>query len=191
MPPSPPQAAFPFPLASLPWLPLALYTANFLWFSAAFIKFTFRPRDAFLAGTRDAYIHEGRIVNSPLDKANPPASCHKVRGDAYHYDLLVYLGGMNGAMAVFVFTRMVGLPSAGGIWHWQWRHDDDEGMVGAEVQRLCVAVWGVAHMSQSCVGWVRIMRSGRWRWGGLWGLRTITLVDTLLWVGDWTVAWYG
>lgn len=167
-------------LDSLPWLPV-LYIANFLWFFAAFIQFTFRPRDAFVAGTRGAYIQEGRIVNSPLDKANPPASCHKVRGDAYHHDLFIYLGAMNGAMAAFVLSQMLCLPS--GIWqqHGMW----------AELQRLCVAVWGTAHMSQSSVGWIRVMRSGRWRWGGLWGVRTITMVDTLLWVVDWTVAWHG
>ena len=62
---------------------------------------------------------------------------------------------MNGAMAAFVLSQMLCQPSA--IWrqHETW----------AALQQLCLTIWGTAHMSQALVGWGRVWRSGRWRWG--------------------------
>lgn len=166
--------------ASIPILHL-LYIANFLWFFAAFVQFTFNPRGAFHGGTRDAYVQDGRIINSPLDKANPPASCHKVRGDAYHYDLFMYLGALNGAMAAFVLCAMFGQPQT------LWESEE----TSVVLQQFCLAIWGTGHASQALVGWGRIWRSKRWRWGGLWGLGMITVVDTGLWLADWALAYHG
>lgn len=54
------------------------------------------------------------------------------------------------------------------------------------VLRYAFFLWSAAHASQAMVGWLRILGSGRWVWGGILG--PITYGDTTLAVANLVAA---
>lgn len=148
-----------------------LYLANTLWFLLAFLQFSFRPHRAMTSGSHRRHSKDPRIKSTPS-------------GDAWHHDLLVYLGGMNLAPAALAAIRLAVsiAPNARG-----WSALSTGSSVDDQpIDVLALAILGVAHFSQARVNFCVVRKTGRWILGDV--SEAITLVDGLLTVLDWIAA---
>ncbi len=152
-------------------VPITLYAANLLWFFAAFVQFSFRPKEAMLSG--------GRRLNSKDSKVRATPE-----GDAWHHDLLAYLGGINIALAALAFMRLalhvrpdltlLSSCTTGSI------------AGDAPLEVLSLTILGVANFSQARVNMFVVRNTGRWTLGAY--AEPIMVIDGVLTVLDWTAA---
>ncbi|KAH9437735.1 hypothetical protein MCOR02_001385 [Pyricularia oryzae] len=99
-------------------------------------------------------------------------------GDAWHHDIMAYLGAMNSSLALLAILRIYALarPSRamGG----------KDGDVAQDVTALIVL--GLANFSQAFLNFTLSRRSDRWIMGK--GLDRITVLDAVFTVLDWAAA---
>jgi hypothetical protein len=113
---------------------------------------------------------------------------HKVKstpeGDAWHHDLMAYLGGINFALAGLAFLRLAVLtaPDARVLSAFT------TGSLASErpIDVLCFVALGMAHFSQARVNRFVVRNTGRWIMGKF--SNAITVVDGLLTALDWVTA---
>ncbi|TLD23110.1 hypothetical protein PspLS_07595 [Pyricularia sp. CBS 133598] len=152
-------------LLTSPGLTQALYAGNALWFTSAFIHFGFRQKFMMRKISRRKGSAEASIRLTP-------------GGDAWHHDIMGYLGAMNSSLALLAILRIYALarPSRalGG-------KDSD---VAQDVTALIVL--GLANFSQAFLNFTLSRRSDRWIMGK--GLDRITVLDAVLTVLDWAAA---
>jgi hypothetical protein len=154
-----------------PLLLSTLYLSNTLWFILAFLQFSFRPHVAMTAGSLRLHSKDPRI------KATPS-------GDAWHHDLLVYLGGLNAAPAALAALRLTVLVAPGA---WGLSAFSTGSLAGDRpLNVLALAVLGLANFSQARVNFGVVRGTGRWVVGEFDD--AITLVDGLLPALDWGTA---
>ena len=105
-------------------------------------------------------------------------------GDAWHHDLLVYLGGMNLAPAALAAIRLAVFiaPNARRLSAFTTGSSVDD----RPVDVLALVILGVANFSQARVNLCVVRNTGRWIVGEV--SEAITLVDGLLTVLDWIAA---
>lgn len=141
-----------------PKLRLALiFLPNFSWFFAGFVQFALRSR-------------RWRGALSPSARAQKVP--HRI-GDAYHQDLLIYLGAFGAALSASVLDAGYQNLVLGDLGNLRWY----------------LRLWAAAHASQGLTGWFRVGPSGRWDWERYLG--PITYTDTALTIWDAALAfWY-
>jgi hypothetical protein len=109
-----------------------------------------------------------------------PVISASVFGDAWHHDLLAYLGGINTSLALLAILRIYGIarrsklipggPSKGNV----------------SVDFMSLVVLGLAHFSQAFYNFKNGLTSNRWIMGK--GLDIITILDALFATLDWIAA---
>lgn len=152
---------------------MLLYTTNMLWFSSAFFQFSFRQKHAMRSGTKHPRSKNSVVKSAP-------------EGDAWHHDLLAYLGGMNLALAGLAILRLAVLLDVPFAALSTFTTGSAKGDKPMDV--LSLTVLGLANFSQARVNLYVVRGTGRWIMGDL--TEAITLVDGLLTVFDWTSAIY-
>lgn len=99
-------------------------------------------------------------------------------GDAWHHDIMAYLGAMNSSLALLAILRIYALArplrALGG----------KDGDVAQDVTALIVL--GLANFSQAFLNFTLSRRSDRWIMGK--GLDRITVLDAVFTVLDWAAA---
>ncbi|KAI1506702.1 hypothetical protein F5X99DRAFT_365234 [Biscogniauxia marginata] len=153
------------PALTSPGLTQALYAGNALWFTSALVHFGFRQPYMMRKISTRSRSRDAAIRQSPS-------------GDAWHHDIMAYLGGMNSSLAVLAALRVYALarPSrvlGGG--------GDD---VSLDVTALVVL--GIANFSQALLNFVLSRPSDRWIMGK--GFDRITVLDAVFTVLDWMAA---
>jgi hypothetical protein len=106
-------------------------------------------------------------------------------GDAWHHDIMAYLGSINTSMALLALLRLYAI-----VWPAQARvkalaTGTDEGDLPLDVTALLVL--GLANFSQAYMNFRTGLTADRWIMGK--GLDRITVLDALFTVLDWVVAY--
>ncbi|KAF5012500.1 hypothetical protein FDECE_1453 [Fusarium decemcellulare] len=102
------------------------------------------------------------------------------QGDAWHHDIMSYLGSINSSMALLAILRLYAIIrpskalSTGSV----------NGDIPLDVTALLVL--GLANFSQAFVNFSLGLRQNRWIMGK--GLDRITILDALFTVLDWSAA---
>ncbi|CAI6310232.1 unnamed protein product [Periconia digitata] len=130
----------------------ALYAGNMLWHTSAFIHFSFRQE----------YIM--RKI-SKRSKSKLPTVSSLPEGDAWHHDIMAYLGYIN-----------VGYVALAGIRLWSLTRNHDL-PPESDMDVLALTVLGIANASQAWGNFVLSAGSGRWIMGT--GFDRITVFDAL------------
>ena len=149
----------------------ALYLANTLWFSLAFLQFSFRQRQAMASGSLRRNSTDSKVKS-------------RQEGDAWHHDLLAYLGGMNLAPAALAAIRLAVLLSPD--CRWLSTVTTGSPLHDRPLDVLSLVILGLANFSQARVNFFVVRNTGRWILGDVF--EAITVVDGLLTVLDWTFA---
>ncbi|TQV91242.1 hypothetical protein IF1G_10123 [Cordyceps javanica] len=154
----------------------ALYVGNALWFTSAFYHFSFR---------QDLMMRKLSLRRSSRDAAVAALPS----GDAWHHDIMAYLGGMNTALAALAVFRVYGL----------WRRVAGSAAAAPLSVRtadgdfspdfMVLVVLGLGNCSQAVLNFTRSRASGRWIMGK--GLDRITVLDAVFTVLDWAAALSG
>ena len=102
-------------------------------------------------------------------------------GDAWHHDIMAYLGGMNTSLAVLASLRLYALfrPSSALVSTGSAKGD-------VPLDFLALVVLGVGNFSQAFANFTIGARTDRWIMGK--GLDRITVLDAVFTVLDWTAA---
>lgn len=102
-------------------------------------------------------------------------------GDAWHHDIMAYLGGMNTSLAVLAGLRLYALfrPSSALVSTGSAKGD-------VPLDFLALVVLGVGNFSQAFANFTIGARTDRWIMGK--GLDRITVLDAVFTVLDWTAA---
>ncbi|KUJ14830.1 uncharacterized protein LY89DRAFT_735895 [Mollisia scopiformis] len=146
----------------------ALYTGNMLWHTSAFIHFSFRPQHTLL--------RVGRRINS-----SNPAISSTPGGDAWHHDILDYLGKINLGFVALAALRLTVLLKT--------RSSSPEVVgngLGEDLDVLALTVLGIANASQAWNNLVVLRKTDRWILGK--GFDRITVLDTVFAVLDFGVV---
>ncbi|KAJ1325692.1 hypothetical protein MN608_08886 [Microdochium nivale] len=153
----------------------ALYAGNALWHTSAFVHFSFRQPFMFgkLSRRRDS----------------PDAAVRKLAAsDAWHYDVMSYLGAINTSSALLALLRLYVTVSphrsgrgGGGVL--------TTGTAAGDVPLdfMALAVLGLANFSQAYMNFYSGWTSDRWIMGK--GLDRITVLDVVFTVLDWAAAY--
>ncbi|EJT78040.1 hypothetical protein GGTG_03143 [Gaeumannomyces tritici R3-111a-1] len=155
-----------------PGLTQAIYAGNALWFTSAFVHFGFRQPFMMRKLSRRRHASGTAVAASPA-------------GDAWHHDIMAYLGGMNTSLALLALLRLYAVA----------RPSPSRDMVGDASSSsssslspdvTALAVLGLANFSQAALNFTIGARSDRWIMGK--GLDRITVLDVVFTVLDWTAA---
>lgn len=124
-----------------------------------------------------------------LRRASPDAAVAALPGgDAWHHDIMAYLGGMNTAMATLAAFRIYGLlrrAAASSGPAFSIRNADGDFSIDFTV----LVVLGLGNFSQAVFNFTRGRGADRWIMGK--GLDRITVLDAVFTVLDWTAAFSG
>ncbi|KAH7038279.1 uncharacterized protein B0I36DRAFT_77713 [Microdochium trichocladiopsis] len=158
----------------------ALYAGNALWHTSAFYHFTFKQ--PFMIRK----LSQRRTSTDPAVQKHPS-------GDAWHHDVMAYLGAINTSSALLAIIRLhviIARNSNGG-------KKGGGGLLGAlstgtargdvPLDVTALAVLGLANFSQAYMNFYTGWTSDRWIMGT--GLDRITVLDALFTVLDWFAAW--
>ncbi|KLU82494.1 hypothetical protein MAPG_01566 [Magnaporthiopsis poae ATCC 64411] len=158
-----------FSALNSPGLTQAIYAGNALWFTSAFVHFGFRQPFMMRKLSRRKHSSDAAVAASPS-------------GDAWHHDIMTYLGGMNTSLALLALLRLyaVSRPSS----PLSSRLLGGGGDVSHDFTAL--AVLGLANFSQAVLNFNNGARAKRWIMG--MGLDRITVLDAVFTVLDWTAA---
>ncbi|KAK4897282.1 hypothetical protein LTR27_004802 [Elasticomyces elasticus] len=145
----------------------ALYAGNALWHTSALVHFSFRS----------AFMMKKLALRK---KSRDPATSSSPEGDAWHHDIMSYLGGMNSSLALLALFRVYAL----------FKPDSRLPMrtvAGeASLDVIALSVLGLANFSQALCNFTISAQNDRWIMGK--GLDRITVLDALFTVLDWTAA---
>ncbi|KAL8298171.1 hypothetical protein RB597_006919 [Gaeumannomyces tritici] len=156
-----------------PGLTQAIYAGNALWFTSAFVHFGFRQPFMMRKLSRRRHASDTAVAASPA-------------GDAWHHDIMAYLGGMNTSLALLALLRLyaVARPSPSRDVVGDASSSSSSSSLSPDVTAL--AVLGLANFSQAALNFTIGARSDRWIMGK--GLDRITVLDVVFTVLDWTAA---
>ncbi|CEJ83160.1 hypothetical protein VHEMI03182 [[Torrubiella] hemipterigena] len=148
----------------------ALYASNALWHFSAFYYFCFKQR--------------GIMQKFSLRSHSPDAAIRSLaRGDAWHHDVMAYLGAMNFPLFLFAAIRF-----------WSILKKRTRGLLstGSEdgdrpIDFTSLVVLGTGNSSQAVLNFATALTSQRWIMGR--GFDIITVLDATLTVLDWAAAW--
>ena len=146
-----------------------LYLANALWFLLAFFQFSFRQRQAMASGSLRRNSTDSKVKSTP-------------EGDAWHHDLLAYLGGINLAPAALAAIRLAVLLSPES--RWLSTVTTGSPLQDRPLDVLSLVILGLANFSQARINFFVVRNTGRWILGDVF--EAITAVDALLTLLDWT-----
>ncbi|KAL8382439.1 hypothetical protein RB595_006293 [Gaeumannomyces hyphopodioides] len=154
-----------------PGLTQAIYAGNALWFTSAFVHFGFRQPFMMRKLSRRRHASDAAVAASPA-------------GDAWHHDIMAYLGGMNASLALLALLRLyaVARPSSSRLLGGGGGGD----VSSSSPDVTALAVLGLANFSQAALNFAIGARSDRWIMGK--GLDRITVLDAVFTVLDWTAA---
>ncbi|KAL2072453.1 hypothetical protein VTL71DRAFT_11796 [Oculimacula yallundae] len=151
----------------------ALYTGNMLWHTSAFIHFTFRQTHTMNR------IALRRHSKTPFIASTPG-------GDAWHHDILAYLGNINLGFVALAALRLYSLSrsqstASGPL-------DSKVAGVGKvdDLDILALTVLGIANASQAYGNLAVLRYTDRWILGK--GFDRITVLDTLFGVLDFMIV---
>lgn len=114
-------------------------------------------------------------------KSNPDQAIARLaEGDAWHHDIMAYLGSINTSMALLALLRLYAIARPSRFLSTGSRKGD----VPLEVTALLVL--GLANCSQAFMNFALGLRSQRWIMGK--GLDRITVLDAVFTVLDWCAA---
>lgn len=108
-------------------------------------------------------------------------------GDAWHRDIMAYLGGMNTAMALLAVFRVYSLLKRGvsNVKPFSMRTADGD----FSPDFMVLIVLGLGNCSQAVLNFVTGRMTDRWIMGK--GFDRITVLDAVFTVLDWTAAFGG
>jgi hypothetical protein len=101
-------------------------------------------------------------------------------GDAWHHDIMSYLGAINTSMALLALVRLYNLARPSKV----FSTGSAKGDIPLDVTALVVL--GLANFSQAYMNFATALRSGRWIMGRGWD--RITVLDAVFTVLDWAAA---
>lgn len=127
-----------------------------------------------------------------LRRSSPDAAIAALpSGDAWHHDVMAYLGGMNTAMAALTVFRIYSLfrraftGSSNDGAAFSIRNADGD----FSPDFMVLVVLGLGNCSQAVLNFTRSRNSDRWIMGK--GLDRITVLDAVFTVLDWAAAFGG
>jgi hypothetical protein len=133
--------------------------------TSAFIHFTFLPNRTMLRVGRRAYSTTPSVASTPS-------------GDAWHHDLLAYLGSINTGFVALAALRLYSLLSVPG--------SPAEASEDTNLDVLALTVLAVANASQAVLNLAVMRKNERWIVGK--GFDRITVLDTVFAVLDTAVV---
>ncbi|PVH79105.1 hypothetical protein DL98DRAFT_231496 [Cadophora sp. DSE1049] len=150
-----------------------LYTGNMLWHTSAFVHFTFLPAQTMLRIARRAYSKDPHIASTPA-------------GDAWHHDILAYLGNINLGFVALAALRLFSLYQSTNL-----ASPDQISVTGSgdkvnDLDILALTVLGIANASQAYENLCVLRYTDRWIVGK--GFDRITVLDTVFSVLDFAVV---
>lgn len=101
-------------------------------------------------------------------------------GDAWHHDVLAYLGAMNTSLAALAMIRLYAIAKPSSV----FSGGGAKGAVSMDV--MAFAVLGLANFSQAFLNFATALKSDRWIMGK--GFDRITVLDAVFTVLDWAAA---
>jgi hypothetical protein len=114
-------------------------------------------------------------------KTNPNPTIHKLtEGDAWHHDIMAYLGAINSSMALLALVRFWAIVRPSKV----FSTGSARGDIPLDVTALVVL--GLANFSQAFMNFGTALRSERWIMGRGWD--RITVLDAVFTVLDWAAA---
>jgi hypothetical protein len=123
-----------------------------------------------------------RISKRKLDPSQAISSLPQ--GDAWHHDIMAYLGGMNTSMALLALLRLYAILRPSPASSRSLSTGSAKGDVPLDVVALLVL--GMANFSQAFLNFSLGLRRQRWILGK--GLDRITVLDAVFTVLDWGAA---
>lgn len=126
-----------------------------------------------------------------LRRSSPDAAIAALpSGDAWHHDVMAYLGGMNTAMAALAVFRIYSLfrravTGSSNAAAFSIRNADGD----FSPDFMVLVVLGLGNCSQAVLNFTRSRSSDRWIMGK--GLDRITVLDAVFTVLDWAAAFGG
>lgn len=119
-----------------------------------------------------------------LRRHSPDAAIRSLaRGDAWHHDVMAYLGAMNFPLFLFAAIRFWSL--ARNRCRGMFSTGSEEG--DRQIDFTSLVVLGTGNCSQAVLNFATALTSQRWIMGR--GFDIITVLDATLTVLDWAAAW--
>lgn len=131
--------------------------------TSAFVSFAFRQSKMMRHLSR----RKGSL--DPLAQQTPS-------GDAWHHDIMRYLGAMNGSLAALALLRLYAIQRASPY----FSTGSSEGDIPLDITSLVVL--GLANMSQAVTNFQTALSGNRWVMGR--GLELITVLDAVFTILD-------
>ncbi|KAH7400377.1 hypothetical protein BKA64DRAFT_671754 [Cadophora sp. MPI-SDFR-AT-0126] len=152
----------------------ALYTGNMLWHTSAFVHFTFRQAYTMLRVARRSHSKDPSIASTPA-------------GDAWHHDILAYLGNINLGFVALAAFRLYSLYRTNNAASSSETSGTGVGDRVNDLDILALTVLGIANASQAYENLCVLRYNDRWILGK--GFDRITVLDTVFTVLDFAVVW--
>ncbi|KAH7351334.1 hypothetical protein BKA65DRAFT_500204 [Rhexocercosporidium sp. MPI-PUGE-AT-0058] len=150
-----------------------LYTGNMLWHTSAFVHFTFRQAHTMLRIGRRAHSKTPYIASTPA-------------GDAWHHDILVYLGNINLGFVTLAAFRLYSIYKYTAAKFPVKNPGKGVGGTAEDLDILALTVLGIANASQAYGNIFVLRQTDRWIVGK--GFDRITVLDTVFAVLDLAVV---